>query len=332
LTPRGNSPVFVIGCHRSGTSLLYDSLLSAGGFPLYHASPFVHTQMIQISGDPAVPRNREKLLQLWLRSKAFRRTGFGPDDLRSKILQDCKSGGDFLRITMGELAHRAGVQRWAVYDIDNIMHMRAIKREIPDALFVHVVRDGRDAAVSMQKQHGGRPLLWARERGLFAWALLWQWTVQKGRRSGQKFPADYIEIRYEDLVRDPEKTLRALREFLDHDLDYGRIQKTAVGRVSSPNTIWKEESNQEKFSPIDRWKSKLSQSEAAALEVLIGDGLEKFGYALTTERRSSVRLDPRLGLMRILYPPYFESKVFLQSKTIVGRRAKGTRLELSDPL
>jgi Sulfotransferase family len=332
LTPRGNSPVFVIGCHRSGTSLLYDSLLSAGGFPLYHASPFVHTQMIQISGDPAVPRNREKLLQLWLRSKAFRRTGFGPDDLRSKILQDCKSGGDFLRITMGELAHRAGVQRWAVYDIDNIMHMRAIKREIPDALFVHVVRDGRDAAVSMQKQHGGRPLLWARERGLFAWALLWQWTVQKGRRSGQKFPADYIEIRYEDLVRDPEKTLRALREFLDHDLDYGRIQKTAVGRVSSPNTIWKEESNQEKFSPIDRWKSKLSQSEAAALEVLIGDGLERFGYALTTERRSSVRLDPRLGLMRILYPPYFESKVFLQSKTIVGRRAKGTRLELSDPL
>jgi len=332
LTARSNSPVFVIGCHRSGTALLYDSLLSAGGFPLYHASPFVHTQMIQITGDPAVPNNREKLLQLWLRSKAFRRTGFGPDDLRSKILQDCKSGGDFLRITMGELARRAGVQRWAVYDIDNIMHMRTIKREIPDALFVHVVRDGRDAAVSMEKQHGGRPLLWARERGLFAWALLWQWTVRKGRRSGQKFPADYIEIRYEDLVRDPETTLSTLGEFLDHDLDYGRIQKTAVGRVASPNTIWREESNQEKFSPIERWKSKLSESDAAALEVLIGDSLQELGYPLTTGRRSSARLNPRLGLIRVLYPPYFETKVFLQSKTIVGRRAKGTRLELSAPL
>jgi LPS sulfotransferase NodH len=330
LTARSNSPVFVIGCHRSGTALLYDSLLSAGGFPLYHASPFVHTQMIQISGDPAVPNNREKLLQLWLRSKAFRRTGFGPDDLRSKILHDCKSGGDFLRITMGELARRAGVQRWAVYDIDNIMYMRTIKREIPDALFVHVVRDGRDAAVSMKKQHGGRPLLWARERGLFAWALLWQWTVRKGRRSGQKFPGDYIEIRYEDLVRDPEKTLSTLGEFLDHDLDYGRIQKAAVGRVSSPNTIWGEEFNQEKFSPIERWKSKLSESEAAALEVLIGDGLQEFGYPLTTELHSSVRLDPKLGFMRMLYPSYFESKVFLQSKTVLGRRAKGTRLELTD--
>jgi LPS sulfotransferase NodH len=322
----------VIGCHRSGTALLYDSLLSAGGFPIYQAAPFVHTQMIQMSGDPAVPKNREKLLQLWLRSKAFRRTGFAPDDLRHKILEECKTGGDFLKITMGELARRVGVQRWAVYDIDNIMHMLAIKREIPDALFVHVVRDGRDAAVSMEKQHSGRPLLWARERGIFAWALLWQWTVRKGRRSGQKVPADYIEISYEDLVRDPRETLRTLGDFLDHDLDYDRIQKTAVGRVSSPNTIWKDESNQENFSPIDRWKSKLSQSEAADLEALIGEGLKEFGYPLTTEPRSSLRLDPRLSLMRILYPQYFEAKVFLQSRTIVGRRAKGTRLELSDPI
>jgi hypothetical protein len=43
-----------------------------------------------------------------------------------------------------------------------------------------------------------------------------------------------------------------------------------------------EESNQETFHPIDRWKSRLSQSEAAALEVLIGGGLEEFGCRLRT--------------------------------------------------
>src|SRR6202522_1210195 len=214
VTVRKNSPVFVIGCHRSGTALLYDSLLSAGGFPLYHASPYVHTALLRMCGDPSVRKNREKMLQLWLRSKAFRRTGLGAEDLHSEILQKCRSGGDFLRIIMSELARRAGLQRWAVYDCDNIMYIPAIKREIPDALFVHVVRDGRDAAVSMEKQHSGRPLLWARERGIFAWALLWQWTVRKGRRSGQKVPADYIEISYEDLVRDPRETLRTLGDFL----------------------------------------------------------------------------------------------------------------------
>jgi len=333
MTARKNSPVFVIGCHRSGTALLYDSLLSAGGFPLYHAAPFLYSTLLVMSGDPSVPKNREKMMQIWLRSKPFRRTGLDPDGLRSRILQECRSGGDFLRITLGELARRAGVQRWASYDIDNIMYMPTIKREVPDALFVHVVRDGRDAALSMKKQHGADKLWWAQERAIYAWALLWQWTVQKGRRCGKRFPADYLEVRYEDLVRDPEKTLRTVGEFLDHDLDYGRIQKNSIGRVSSPNTVWKEESGPETFSSIGRWKNKLSQSEIAALEALIGDCLEEFGYSLSTERRGSARLDSRLSLMRTLYPWYFDAKLFLKSKTVLGRvLVKGGRLELTDPV
>ena len=323
--------MFVIGCHRSGTALLYDSLLSAGGFPLYHASPYVHTTLLKMTGDPSVRRNREKLMQLWLRSKAFRRSGLDGEDLRVKILEECESGGDFLRTVMDELARRAGVQRWAVYDCDNIMYMPTVKREVPDAIFVHVVRDGRDAALSMKKQHGVPPRLWARERALFAWALLWQWTVRKGRHDGQKFPADYIEVRYEDLVVQPEKTLSTLGEFVDHDLDYGRIKKAGIGRVVSPNTVWKEESGAEAFSPVNRWKSKLSQSEISDLEALIGDCLEEFAYPLTTERRHSARLDPTLSLMRMFYPPYFGTKLFLQSRTVVGRFTKGARLELTNP-
>jgi hypothetical protein len=330
MTERKNSPVFVIGCHRSGTALLYDSLLSAGGFPLYHQAPYIHTTLLPMCGDPAVRRNRERLLQLWLRSKPFRRTGLRAEDFRSKVMEDCRSGGDFLQITMGELARRAGAQRWIVHDCDNIMHMPTIKREIPNALFVHLVRDGRDAALSMKKQHPIPPRLWPRERALFAWALLWQWTVRKGRRFGQRFPADYIEVHYEDLVRHPEQTLTTLGEFLDHDLDYGRIQSTAIGRVASPNTVWREEANAETFSPVNRWKTKLSEQEITALEAMIGGCLEEFAYPLTTERYSLARMDPVLNLMRIVYPRYFETKLFIQSRTVIGRLGNGARLELTE--
>jgi hypothetical protein len=326
---RRNSPVFVIGCHRSGTALLYDSLLSAGGFPIYHAAPYLHTTLLPICGSLSVPRHREKLFQLWLRSKAFRRTGFGADDLRSQILQECETGGDFLQVTMAELAHRTGAQRWALHDCDNIMCMPTIKREIPHALFVHVVRDGRDAALSMRKQHVVNPRLWPRKRALFAWALLWQWTVRKGRRFGQSFAADYIEVRYEDLLRHPAKTLAVLGEFLDHDLDYDRIQHNAIGRLVSPNTVWEEESRAQTFSPIDRWKSKLSQPEIATLETLIGGCLEEFAYPLMTQPHRSARLDPILDSMRVFYPRYFETKLFLQSKTVIGRLANQARLELT---
>lgn len=332
VTARQNSPVFVIGCHRSGTALLYDSLLSAGGFPIYHASPYLHTTLLPICGDPSVRGHREKLFQLWLRSKAFRRTGFGANDLRDRILQECETGGDFLQITMAELARRAGVQRWALHDCDNIMSMPAIKREIPEALFVHVIRDGRDAALSMRKQHVVNPRLWPRKRALFAWGLLWQWTVRKGRRFGQRFPSDYVEIRYEDLVREPAKTLAALGKFLDHDLDYARIQQNAIGRLVSPNTVWEEESCAETFSPIDRWKTKLSLAEIAALETLIGDCLKEFDYPLTRPAHASARWHPILSLMHMFYPLYFDAKMLLRSKTFIGRFTNGARLELTEAL
>jgi hypothetical protein len=328
MKPRKYSPVFVIGCHRSGTNLLYDTLLSAGGFAIYRASSPVYSTLIPLTGDLAIAKNREKLMQLWLRSKQFRRSGLGPEEVRTKIHNECRNGGDFLRIVLGEVARQDSAERWAVYDPDNVLHIPTIKREVPDALFVHIVRDGRDIALSLTKMNGLRPLWWDRPRHLFAAGLNWQWTVRKGRRYGQAFPDDYTEVHYEDLVNEPKQTLARLAAFLDHDLDYDRIVSTGLGRVSIPNTTWKEESRTD-FHPVDRWKEKLSPREIAALEMLIGDCLEEFGYALTKNGRQ-FSLDFRLSLMRVLYPRYYEAKLSLKSNTALGRFASTNPLELTE--
>jgi hypothetical protein len=325
---RKHSPVFVIGCHRSGTNLMYDTLLSAGGFAIYRASSPVYSTLIPLAGDLAIAKNREKLMQLWLRSKQFRRSGLVPEELRTKIQDECRNGGDFLRIVLGEVARHGSAGRWAVYDPDNILHIPTIKREIPDALFVHIVRDGRDIALSLTKMNGLRPLWWDRPRHLFAAGLNWQWTVRKGRRYGQAFADDYAEVHYEDLVNEPKQTLARLAAFLDHDLDYDRILTTGLGRVSAPNSTWKEESPTE-FHPVDRWKEKLSPREIAALEMLIGDCLEEFGYSLTKNVRK-FSLDLRLSLMRVLYPRYYEAKLSLKSNTPLGRFASTNPLELTE--
>ena len=325
---RKHAPVFVIGCHRSGTNLMYDTLLSAGGFAIYRSSSPVYSTLIPLAGDLTVAKNREKLMRVWLRSKQFRRSGLELEEVRSKIQDECRSGGDFLRIVLGEVARHGRAQRWAVYDPDNIMHIPTIKREVPDALFVHIVRDGRDVALSLNKMQGVRPLWWDRPRDLFAVALNWQWTVRKGRRYGLTIPGDYIEVHYEDLVNDPGSTLLHLSEFLDHDLDYDRIRSAGVGRVSSPNSTWKEESLAE-FHPVNRWKEKLSQREIASLEKMIGDCLQEFGYALATKDQVFSQ-DFRLSLMRILYPRYFEAKLSLKSNTPLGRFASTNPLELID--
>jgi hypothetical protein len=75
---RKRSPVFVMGCHRSGTNLLYDMLLSSGGFAIYRGLIPIYNKLIPRFGSFERRANREKIVEIWLRSKGFRRAGIVP--------------------------------------------------------------------------------------------------------------------------------------------------------------------------------------------------------------------------------------------------------------
>ena len=140
---RKKQPVFVMGCHRSGTNLLYDNLQSSGGFAVYRAYLPVYETLIPRFGSLRVSSDRKRLMEVWLRSKMFRRSGLDPAHIEARVLAECKTGGDFIRIVMEEVARNQNAQRWAAYGPDNVLFVRQIKREIPDALFVHIIRDGK---------------------------------------------------------------------------------------------------------------------------------------------------------------------------------------------
>jgi len=327
---RRNSPVFIVGCHRSGTNLLYDMLLSSGGFAIFRAAPFVYETLIPRFGDPGVLRNRERLMEFWLRSEAFRRSGLDAEDVKPKVMAGCRSGGEFLRIVMDEIARHQSAIRWAYYGPDCLLYMPRIKKELPGALFIHIIRDGRDIAVSLTKMQGIRPLPWDTERALFATALYWNWVVSTGRRYGRKIASDYIEVHYEDLVAKPQETLVRLGKFIDHTLDYERIKNAGIGRVSVPNSSFRGEARGQEFNPVNRWKQKLSANEIVVVEQLIGGCLRECGYPLATSEQSP-SLSPGVRLMRSVYPLYFSAKLWLKSKTPVGRFASLKNMELVEP-
>jgi sulfotransferase family protein len=325
---RKRAPVFVVGCHRSGTSLLYDTLLSSGGFAVFRASSFAYETLVPRFGDLGDLKNRQAMMNLWLRTKPFRRSGLDAEHIKAKVLAECRSGGDFLRIVMGEISRSQDATRWANYGPDCVHHIPQIKREIPEALIIHILRDGRDIALSLTKMGGIRPLPWHKPRNIYSTALFWEWTVRAGKRNGAMVPGDYIEVHYEDLVAKPRETLMRLSAFLDHDLDYEHIQRVGIGRVSDPNSSFKPETQALSFNPIGRWKERLSIEEICVLEGLIGDCLQEFGYPLTTS-------SPRPGLplpvrvMRTVYPRLFATKLWLKEKTPLGRFASTRYLELA---
>ena len=322
---RRKCPVFVMGCHRSGTNLLYDTLLSAGGFAVYRGYLPVHKILIPRFGSFDKSANRKKALETWLCSKGFHRSGLDAAELSAQVMGKCRSGGDFIRIVMENVARAQSAPRWAVYDPDAVLHLPTIKADIPEALFVHIIRDGRDIALSLKAMDGFRPFPWdRRSRGLVATALYWAWMVDKGRWHGQRIPGDYFEVRYEELVAEPRRTLANLSQFLDHDLDYGRIQQAALGRLSESNSSFRGETDE--ANPVNRWREKLSRQQVATLESAIGDSLQEFGYELTTSE--DVRKNGlRESALRVFYRSFLEAKLWLKIRTPLGRLASLSALE-----
>ncbi len=306
-------------------------LLSAGGFAIYRGSLPVYETLIPRFGSMEHRGNREKLLRTWLRSKGFRRTGLEADQLSASIVNQCRNGGDFIRVVMDAVARSQGVPRWAAYDPDNVLHMESLKTSIPNALFLHIIRDGRDIALSLKKMGGFSPLPWDRSESssLVATALYWEWMVRNGREHGSRFPSDYMEIHYEDLIANPRETLQKLGGFLDHDLDYDRIKSAGLGRLSETNSSFREEAGTEKITPLGRWKERLSRTDVAAIEAAVGECLEQTGYALSlpeAERRPGMRAWAK----RALYRSFLGAKMWLKLNTPAGRMADLSVLELED--
>jgi len=325
---RNLRPVFVMGCHRSGTNLLYDTLLSSGGFAVYRGLVPVYSVLIPRFGKLDRPENRKRMMATWLRSKGFRRAELDGTELTAQVMENCHNGGDFLRIMMDAVARRQQLRRWAVYDPDTVLRVALIKSEIPEALFIHIIRDGRDIALSLRKMGGFNPFPWTRKpRGLEETALYWEWMVQKGRAAGRAIPEDYAEIRYEDLVGDPRGTFKTLSQFLDHDLDYDQIRSTGLGRLSETNSSFREESEDVGFNPVQRWKERLSPEQVASLEWHIGGTLEEVGYAraAVAEWKASFRDK----CLRAIYPSMLGSKYWVKMHTPLGRFSSLAELELN---
>ena len=313
-------PVFVLGAPRSGTTLLYHMLLSSGEFAIYMAETHVFNLIGPKFGGLARESNRQKLMDVWLRSFQFKRSGLNPERFTSRIMKDCRSEGEFLRIFMELIAEQQGVDRWAECTPEHLLYLQEIKRALPDAKVIHIIRDGRDVALSEVRQNWVRPLPWDRDHQLSVSGLYWEWIVRKGREDGAKIAPDYMEVRFEELVASPRELLPRIASFIGQPLDYETMLSNPVGSLKKPNTSFIDNSKENAFHPVGRWKSKLSPKELRALESVIGPLLAELNYQLAGENGTDGSKSRfRTMRLRACYPFYFGSKLWLKAHTPLRR-------------
>jgi hypothetical protein len=213
---------------------------------------------------------------------------------------------------MQEIAASQGARRWADNSPEELLHALAIKKSIPDALFIHMIRDGRDVSLSLDaRPHKWvRPFPWDRENSLLVTGVFWEWMVQGGRKQGKSLGADYMEVRFEDLQSDPRTVLEKIGRFIQHDLNYERIMQVGIGSVRDPNTSFKGESG----SPVGRWRKKMSPEKLAMFEHLVGGTLKSLGYPLAG---SDGEVNPlAVKRMKTFYRAYLDAKFWFKNSPL----------------
>ena len=315
---RSKAPVFVLGSHRSGTKLLYYSLLSAGGFAVFPEESAVYTVLGRHFGNLASRGNRRKMLDAYTNSAMFLVTGLEPKPFAERVMEECRNPGDLLRIQMEMMAEKQGVVRWAESTPKHLLSLPMIKKEIPNALVIQIIRDGRDATASLVRSNRYRPLPWDKKRDYLACAMFWRLLVGKGREYGKAMGPDYLEVHYEDMVRDPRGTLAQVGKFIDQELDYDKIQRVGLGSVQSPNSSFKKDSKEAGASTTGRWKRVFTPEQARNVEWCIGDLLVETGYQLETPA-AELRAPLDVRVMDVVYPSYLKLRYWLKWNTPFAR-------------
>jgi len=191
---RNTAPVFVLGCPHSGTTLLDDMLLSAGGLAVYLSESNAFNVLALHFGDLRVRSNRQNLLQAWLGSKLFRASGLGALQVEKKVLEECNTAADFPQIVMDEIVSMQGVRRWAEKSGESLLHLPLIKQLIPRlwsfissamgaplrCLWRNYVMSARPVG-GLPKPDGSRCVLGPVCTGT---GVYWEWKVEHGRNYG----------------------------------------------------------------------------------------------------------------------------------------------------
>jgi hypothetical protein len=191
---------FVVGVGRSGTTLLR---LMLDAHPLLAIGP--ETQFV-----PDVLHSADPVASI-IGSRTWGDFGLDPDELARRA--GGKDLAGVLRAFYSLYAESQGKPRWGEKTPGYVKNMDAIAAVLPEVRFVHLIRDGRDVALSRRARGMGA------DKPMAKTATLWRRRIEDARDAARELEGRYLELRYEDLVADPEPQLRSVCELIDLDFD-----------------------------------------------------------------------------------------------------------------
>jgi hypothetical protein len=275
-------PLFVLGVSRSGTTMLRVILDRSPGIAIPDETFFVPQLAHRHRGEV----DPQELLDDVRRMPRIAAWGV-PAEAFSARLRAGMSTSEALDAVFSAYAAKHGKPRWGDKTPMYLRHLGLVDRLFPEAQYVHLIRDGRDAALAfLDMPEGVVTRTWAHPRSPAAFACEWRTEVQRARELGRRVGRSrYHEVRYEDLVSDTEGVVRSICEFAGLPFEPEMLEFAGAVDVSA------KPHHQRLLQPPTRglreWRTQMSADDARAFEAIAGDLLADLGYELSTPTPAS---------------------------------------------
>jgi hypothetical protein len=174
-----------------------------------------------------------------------------------------------------------GKSRWGDKTPMYMQRLPLLEELFPDARYVHLIRDGRDSAVSFLSMPPGiMTRTWAHPETAAEFACQWRAEVEAARALGTRVGDRYLEARYEELVADPEGGLRRICELAG--LAFDPVMLEYAGNVDVSAKPHQQSLQRAPTPGLRDWRTELSPTDVTAFEEVSGDLLRELGYGAAT--------------------------------------------------
>ena len=285
---RCNAPLFLVGCPRSGTTLLQRMLDTHDSVAIAGETHFVRRFWLKRDdyGDLANDENFARLLDDVVGMPEFTEMGVHGESFRNRAGAAERTYAAVFSAFLETFAEQHSVPFVGEKTPNHLLHMATLERFFPDAKFIHIVRDPRAVVNSW------RDVPWSTGH-VVGDAFVWRRYMLAARQCPLRRSDSLMVIRFEDLVRRPEPTLTDVCRFIGIDFQPGMCafhdnKESALNVAREP---WKARANQ----PLDtdrlgRWRDELSRSDVALIESVAGWEMHRYEYPSICGRFSALTL------------------------------------------
>jgi LPS sulfotransferase NodH len=268
-------PVLILGVRRSGTTLLRVMLDGHSQLAIPDESYFLP----QIAERHREPIDPDALADDLARLPTLREWEVDPREVRGRLRAGMTVGEAVAQVYL-VYAERRGKTRWGDKTPMYMQHLPMLERLFPDARYVHLIRDGRDAALSfLAMPEGVVTRTWAHPTSAAGFACQWRSEVEAARALGRRADGRYLEVRYERLAAEPETTLRSICAHVDLPFEAGMLDY--AGRVDVSAKPHQQRLRQPPTTGVRDWRMQMSAGDVERFEQVAGDLLAELGYERT---------------------------------------------------